>query len=253
MSNNLARFANDGLEIIVDTETNAPFATPGGYSRMTEGAVTKQTIQNRAKRLFEMATNSGIKQAQVPTTQGLRKATLIPASLCYEWSLVDCPELAEKMGEAGATAYMLHLAGYKIEAKAPTQRKLPQNYLEALEALVETEKARMVLEEKNEKLTPPALLGEQIETADNTISMQKYAAIVNIGRTTLFRILRKLDIIQQDNTIPYRRFIEEGYFEVTEVVRNEKVFASAQVTTKGQSYLTKRLVDAGYIDSDLID
>ena len=49
------------------------------------------------------------------------------------------------------------------------------------------------------------------------------------------------------NNIPYQKYVDNGYFEVIEVVKatpwGDKVFAKTLITGKGQIYLVQKLRD----------
>jgi hypothetical protein len=107
---NLARFSTEsGIELVIDTVTGEAFATQSGYVRMS--GVAKNTISMRLKG-FNL---EELKTAQMETAGGLQGVQLIPANLIFKWLLKDNPDLAEEMGQAGATIYLYKLAGYKID------------------------------------------------------------------------------------------------------------------------------------------
>ena len=90
-------------------------------------------------------------------------------------------------------------------------------------------------------------LKEQVETlfgTGNTISMKEYADIVGIGRTTLFKILRDLNILNKDN-LPYKQF--HKYFEVVNKVNGNNTYPTSRITAKGQDYLYKKLKENQYL------
>lgn len=59
-----------------------------------------------------------------------------------------------------------------------------------------------------------------------------------IGRNRLFRMLKSNSILMQNNT-PYQKYINQGYFEVTEVVKNGKIKLVTLITPKGQLFINK--------------
>jgi hypothetical protein len=131
--NELTRFENDGIEVLIDMATGESFASASGYARMC--GKSQSTISKRlkgmnfeqpdelkaiaTKRLKGMNFRAGDK-IQVETPGGLQEVTLIPALLAFQWAIKDNPELANKMGECGATVYLHKLAGFEIQSTALT-------------------------------------------------------------------------------------------------------------------------------------
>jgi prophage antirepressor-like protein len=79
-----------------------------------------------------------------------------------------------------------------------TDLALPQNYVEALEALLAREKANLELEQANAELTPRAIAWDAIASAEGDYSVGEAAKILaragvqNIGPTRLFQRLADL-------------------------------------------------------------
>jgi hypothetical protein len=115
----LTVFKQDGIELVIDTMTGEAFATQAGYCRMS--GVEKTALANRLSRGFQGVHKNDLKVAEILTDGGLQGVHLISANTVFKWLMKDNPELAEKMGEAGATVYMHQLAGYKVESKPVEQ------------------------------------------------------------------------------------------------------------------------------------
>lgn len=145
---NLENFkTEDGIELVIDTITGEAFVTISGYARMS--GKHKMTISRRV----EGVTDGSVKTDEIQTAGGLQAVTLIPASLVFDWSFDDNPQLAKAMGQAGATVYLCKLAGFSLkpietEIKPKTTTEL---LLESVQQLVEFEKKQKELEE-NQKL-----------------------------------------------------------------------------------------------------
>lgn len=108
----LTRYESNGIELVINTQTGEAFATHSGYARMSEKDRT--TIVKRCK-----GCEPGmIKNAEILTPGGLQGCELIPAKLVFKWLMKDNPDLAEVMGEVGATVYLHQLAGYKVTSDA---------------------------------------------------------------------------------------------------------------------------------------
>lgn len=125
-------------------------------------------------------------------------------------------------------------------------KRLPQTYSEALRELADVTEAKLILEQRNEKLEPRSKYFEQMIMTDGLISMEQTAKLLNIkdmGRNNLFKALRNGNIIHKHNTSPKQYYVDKGYFELKEeiiIVRNtRKVVVTTYVTQKGLAFIFK--------------
>ena len=105
-------------------------------------------------------------------------------------------------------------------------------------------------EEKNkilEKQKPKVEFYDEIIDSTTVIGMKEVADILNVkgyGRNNLFKFLRENGILNRKNE-PYRKYIDQGLFEIKEskyVVDNEvKIKTTTYVTQKGLDYIRKLL------------
>ena len=87
---------------------------------------------------------------------------------------------------------------------------------------------------------PKVQLAETLLMAKNCITMGEFAKLNDTGRTRLFKILRKIKIVDSFN-VAYQRYVEQGYFKIIESVKHGKTYVSTLVTPKGQAWLLKTL------------
>lgn len=136
---NLSVFNNDGLEILIDTETGESFCSVSGYARMS--GKDKSTI---SRRLGAVARTQS-KTAEIQTVKGLKSVALIDCSTVCEWLVQDYPEKGRQL------ISHLHNGGtildFDFNEKPPTTPKKAINkekdvvkaLLTGRENLVETE------------------------------------------------------------------------------------------------------------------
>jgi hypothetical protein len=101
----------DGTEFVVETTQGLAYASKRATARML--GVDEKTVRKE----IEGADYCVLKNAQVQTSGGIQGADLISATVVYKLAFKFNPDLAFKMGEAGANLYMLNAAGYKVEVK----------------------------------------------------------------------------------------------------------------------------------------
>lgn len=127
--------------------------------------------------------------------------------------------------------------------------QLPQTYLEALEALVESEKVKLAQAKQLEEQRPKVEFATQVTNSEDCIDVGDFAkAIQNenikMGRNKLFAWLRDNKYLMEDN-VPYQKYINNGYFRVIETVKEtdfgDRVYVKTLITGKGQIELLKRL------------
>lgn len=118
--------------------------------------------------------------------------------------------------------------------KQQAETKLPQNYIEALEALLVSEKEKLKLQEENKLMLPKAEFYDDVTGSDSLIDMKEVAKVLNfknIGRNKLFELLRNKSVLMRDNT-PYQKYVDCGYFKIIEVKWFNPKKASTQITLK---------------------
>lgn len=136
--------------------------------------------------------------------------------------------------------------------------RLPQNYVEALEALVEQTKTRLALEaevkERDETLSlqaPKVALYDTAMNANNNKAVGTVAKMIGYGPYKLFAFLREMKVLRQNNE-PYQEYIDRGYFDlrlysIPHTSGDIENKTQTLVTPKGISYIHKILVEHGKV------
>lgn len=84
----------------------------------------------------------------------------------------------------------------------------------------------------------------QVADAKDNLDMNQFAKVLDVGRNTLFKILREQGYIMENSRLPYERYkTAQKWFKVIETSKNGRLFTKTLVTPKGQIELTKRLKD----------
>lgn len=234
--NSLSRFNRDGIELIIDTATGECFASMAGYARMANKALT--TIHQRVRR-YQQNSGEKLKTSKLDTSRGLRELRLLPEHLICAWLTKDNPDMALKLLKVGVRKYLHTMAGFEFN-KQPVF-DVPQTMSEALMLAAKQQ-------EKIEQNRPKVEFAELVEASEGCLRMEAFAKSIGIGHKKIFRLLRKMHIIQRKpSTLPYQRYLNSGYFEVSETIKSNKPFAYCLITGKGQLWLTSLLKDSGHI------
>jgi hypothetical protein len=115
---NFIQLESDGLEFVVETNLNLAYASKRATARMLN--IDESTVRKDLT-----CGNYTVVTASIPTEKGMQSADLIPAHVVFKLAIKRNPELAEKMGEAGANIYMLKAAGYEIKVVETAQEAHP--------------------------------------------------------------------------------------------------------------------------------
>ncbi len=144
-----------------------------------------------------------------------------------------CDMVANKMtGEKG----VLFTAAYvtKFEEMEKALQPVPKSPAELIAAGY---KAALDL---IEEMKPKAQKFDQLIDSTNVQAMEAAAKVLNIGRNTLFKLLRIHKVFTERN-LPGQTFIDRGYFVVKEypmtINGDQKMYAQSFVTARGINYL----------------
>lgn len=108
---NLTRFEQDGLELVIDTQTGEAFASIRAVARMCD--------RNESSiRTFTGARNLELKSAEILTPGGLQGARLLTEDQILDIIAVYKPELVKAFAKLGLRASLHQLAGYTVTTTA---------------------------------------------------------------------------------------------------------------------------------------
>ena len=120
---------------------------------------------------------------------------------------------------------------------------LPQNYLQALEQLVASEKAKQALALENKAMKPKADFVDLYVDIGTTKSLRETAKILNMPEKAMIAALERDKALyrQSGNLIPYSDKQSRGLFTVkTGTAEHGHNFTQTRVTSKGIQWIAQR-------------
>lgn len=136
---------------------------------------------------------------------------------------------------------------YEVEAAPPATLALPQSYAAALRELAAT------VEERDDALAeladaaPKAEAYEAFMDADGTYSVEQVAKMLHaetgLGRNRLFRKLRELDVLQ-DNNLPYQRHAQHFHVVASSFEHSDgrrEITYTTRVRATGVGFIRRKL------------
>ncbi|MDY4478545.1 phage antirepressor KilAC domain-containing protein [[Pasteurella] aerogenes] len=131
----------------------------------------------------------------------------------------------------------------ELENQQKLTALLPQNYLQALEALVESEKQKQALALQNQEMKPKADFVDHYVEVGTTKSLRETAKILNMPERKMIEclVLDKFLYRQSGNLLPYQKSQERGLFTVkTGTAEHGHNFTQTRVTSKGVEFIASR-------------
>ena len=124
MSILLQRYENNGIELVINTQTGESFATISGYARMAGKA--KSTI---SKRLGSLE----LEEAEILTATGIKTVDCIPVKIVLDWLTKDNPNaihlVIEKVWELTGKRMSIPSFSTKNDKKYKSPEKIVQKRL----------------------------------------------------------------------------------------------------------------------------
>lgn len=131
----------------------------------------------------------------------------------------------------------------ELENQQNTTSLLPQNYLQALEQLVASEKEKQALALENKAMKPKADFVDLYVDIGTTKSLRETAKILNMPEKAMIAALERDKALyrQSGNLIPYSDKQSRGLFTVkTGTAEHGHNFTQTRVTSKGIQWIAQR-------------
>lgn len=160
-------------------------------------------------------------------SQLVGKESFIPENVFYRLAMKAKNETAEKFQAIVADEILPQIrktGSYSIQ-KNPAEL-IAAGYQAALQLI--------------EDMKPKAKKFDELIDSSNYQAMEQAAKVLNIGRNTLFKLLRMYHIFT-DRNLPGQTYIDRGYFTVKEypmtISGEQKMYAQSFVSARGINFL----------------
>ncbi|GMB02049.1 phage antirepressor KilAC domain-containing protein [Pelosinus sp. IPA-1] len=186
-------------------------------------------------------------------SQEVAKESFIPENIFYRLAMKAKNEIAEKFQALVADEILpaIRKTGSYLVRQVPV---LPQNYKEALVALLGAVENNERITKENLAMLPKAEFYDVVTQSDEEFTIQEVASILankKLGRNNLFKYLISKGVLI-NSRIPYRDQIEADRFRVVETSwmhpKTKEINIATQVvaTQKGFDYIVKLLKEDNY-------
>lgn len=123
--------------------------------------------------------------------------------------------------------------------------------MDILKMAIESEQKALELSEKIEADKPKVEFMDQVMTSKETELLGHYAKTIGLGPKQIFKILRDIGVLIQNERLPYQKHVDAGRFEVIPTLYKDRfgephVSYVARITQKGQIWLFNLLKQYGY-------
>lgn len=231
------------MSAIIATQVNGVMVVDSRLIAEDIGIAHNALIQNVENYRIQIEADFGLLQFEIEKPRNGR-----PERFCYftedqSYFILTLSRNNERVVKAKA-ALVKAFSRLRQEQVKP-QPTLPQTYLEALEALVASEKEKQVLQLKASEDEPKVQLAEAFIERDGLVMLGDFAKDYGkIGRNRLFKLLREKGVLLSNNH-PKQAYVDRGLFVLRPC--DTLLFGREQFTThltpEGVQWLCKRLED----------
>lgn len=121
----------------------------------------------------------------------------------------------------------------------------PDTMIQLCNALKDEQQKNKRLKKKIESDKPLVEFAQTVITSDGSIPISEFSKVmcckgINIGYQRMLKWLKDNKFFMRSN-IPYQRWVNQGIFEVSDVVYEKVTLPKAFITPKGQKYLYEKL------------
>ena len=180
---------------------------------------------------------------EIPTPGGKQKMTIINESGLYALIFGSKLESAKRFKHWVTSEVLPSIrtnGGYILNQDKLSDEELLSKALLVADRVIKSKEEKLKAQEKQlQKQEPLVTFALSVSKTDTLISITDYANLLSVGRNKLFKFLRSNKILKSNN-LPYQKYLNQGYFEVKELLLKSYIpYAQTFITGKGQLKLHK--------------
>lgn len=180
---------------------------------------------------------------EIPTPGGKQKMTIINESGLYALIFGSKLESAKRFKHWVTSEVLPSIrtnGGYILNQDKLSDEELLSKALLVADRVIKSKEEKLkAQEEQLQKQEPLVTFALSVSKTDTLISITDYANLLSVGRNKLFKFLRSNKILKSNN-LPYQKYLNQGYFEVKELLLKSYIpYTQTFITGKGQLKLHK--------------
>ena len=241
-------FEGHNIRIITDQQ-GEPWFVAADIARALGYNDADQAIRRHCK---------GVTKAPVETTGGMQRASIIPERDVYRLVMRSKLESAERFEEWVVGEVLPSIrkhGGYLMGQEQDTPELIMAKALMVAQSVIDRKSQELAAAQQTIAANAPAVaFAGLVAEDDKGVLLGNFAKAIGFGPRKIFPLLHELRILIRGgnrHNLPFQEYLDRGYFKVVEKPYNAngetRINFITHVTGKGQQWLTKRLLDLGYL------
>lgn len=247
-------FEGHNIRIITDQQ-GEPWFVAADIARALGYNDADQAIRRHCK---------GVTKAPVETTGGMQRASIIPERDVYRLVMRSKLESAERFEEWVVGEVLPSIrkhGGYLAGQEQDAPELIMAKALMVAQSVIDRKSQELAAAQQTIAANAPAVaFAGLVAEDDKGVLLGNFAKAIGFGPRKIFPLLHELRILMQGgnrHNLPFQEYLDRGYFKVVEKPCNAngetRISFITHVTGKGQQWLTKRLLDLGYLKASAVN
>ncbi|MEA9440014.1 phage antirepressor [Aeromonas caviae] len=247
-------FEGHNIRIITDQQ-GEPWFVAADIARALGYNDADQAIRRHCK---------GVTKAPVETTGGMQRVSIIPERDVYRLVMRSKLESAERFEEWVVGEVLPSIrkhGGYIAGQEQDAPELIMAKALMVAQSVIDRKSQELAAAQQTIAANAPAVaFAGLVAEDDKGVLLGNFAKAIGFGPRKIFPLLHELRILMQGgnrHNLPFQEYLDRGYFKVVEKPYNAngetRISFITHVTGKGQQWLTKRLLDLGYLKASAVN